>query len=390
MNFLKPLSISIDDCKVVDMRGNDVEFTLTPVGQNISNVTIGNQSFGVRHTMVELAYGVGTWLKLDPRASKIRQIRPDKLDEITNVSNNVDADEDDLDLEDLDLDITPTFLKDIRWDPKMFQPLKTGTFLDSFVSSKGGFLPATNLMVTGDPGIGKSSVMVEILTKVKKENPDARVGYISAEMEAEDFEEFRQFYPGLDEIPILFLGDYLHEDKYPIWQVVASFLNVGYDIVVLDSLIEVQMMIQEELSLPQKKGEAHMLKLMRRHNKGFNNSKSYTCFLCIQQKNKGGQYVGSKRLEHMTTAFLQLLWDTKEKGKKYMVFEKNRKGSVKSRLYFGFAKTGGIEYDDKRYTQELEMLELCGISGKDADDIAEMSLHEFEKMFKEPKKDITD
>ena len=392
MYLLKPQSVEIKDVIITSLNGTPVEFTVETPKHWQSLITVGDRTFDVRHGMVELAFQVGTYLKLDPHASKIRQISPDKVAALTTSKAAFRPEMEDVDIDelgDINLDITPTFLKDIQWDPKMFTPLKTGTFLDEFASTKGGWQPATNIMITGDPGIGKSSNMIEILTKIKELDPTKKVAYISAEMEAEDFEEFLQFYPGLESIPILFLGEYLHEDKYPIWQVVQSFLNPGYDIVVLDSMIEIQMMIQEELNLPQKKGEAHMLKLMRKHNKGFNENKSYTCFLAIQQKNKSGQYVGSKRLEHMTTAFLQLLWDTKEKGKRYMIFEKNRKGSVKHRLYYSFG-TEGIVYDSKRYQQEKELLELTGISGADADSIAEMSLSEFSKMFSEPKKDITD
>lgn len=391
MYLLKPQSVEIKDVIITSLNGTPVDFTVETPRHWQSLITIEDRTFDVRHGMVELAFQVGTYLKLDPHASKIRQITPDKVASL-NTRKTFKLEQEDVDtdeLSDITLDISPTFLKDIQWDPKMFTPLKTGTFLDEFVSTKGGWQPATNIMITGDPGIGKSSNMIEILTKIKELDPTKKVAYISAEMEAEDFEEFLQFYPGLENIPILFLGEYLHEDKYPIWQVVQSFLNPGYDIVVLDSMIEIQMMIQEELNLPQKKGEAHMLKLMRRHNKGFNESKSYTCFLAIQQKNKSGQYVGSKRLEHMTTAFLQLLWDPKDKGKRYMIFEKNRKGSVKHRLYYSFA-TDGIAYDAKRYQQEKELMELTGISGRDADVIAELSLGEFEKLFQEQKKDITD
>lgn len=379
---------SLEGAVVTRLDGTEVPFTITDTKHWAYFIEVEGSEFKVRPYAIVSAYQGGTKLRLDTTSTKIRQMTNEKIAEMTSIKTR-DVDNNEEELTEIDLDIIPTYLKDITWDPKMFEPNLTGTFLDKFVSTKGGWLPATNIMVTGDPGIGKSSNMIETLVRVKATNPNKTVAYISAEMEAEDFEEFKQFYPGLDEIPILFLGEYLHEDKYPIWQVVSSFLNTGYDLVVLDSMIEIQMMIQEELSLPQKKGEAHMLKLMRRHNKGFNKSNSYTCFLCIQQKNKSGQYVGSKRLEHMTTAFLQFLWDPKEKGKRYMIFEKNRKGSVKNRLYYSFAPTG-IEYDEKRYAQEKELFELTGITGKDADEIAELGLAEFEAMFKAPKKDITD
>lgn len=382
---------NLDGAIVTTLSGEDVDFKIVDTKSWAIFINIDGNEFRLFNYNILNSFQTGSYLKLDTNSTKIRQITSEKIKELqkTPVVRNDDQDNS-FDFN-LMLDINPTFLKDVHWDPNLFKPIMTGTFFDKFASTKGGLMPATNIMVTGDPGIGKSSNMIEVLTRAKGVNPNVKVAYVSAEMEPEDFAEFRQYYDGVDEIPILFLGDYLYsDDGYPIWQVIKSFLNPGYDLVVFDSLIEVQMIIQEELNLTQKKGEAWMLKLMRQHNKGFNESKSYTCFLCIQQKNKSGQYVGSKRLEHMTTSFLQLLWDPKEKGKRYMVFEKNRKGSVKARLYYDFAKEGGIEYDSKRYEQELQLLELCKMSGKDVDEIETMTLADFETMFKATKKDITD
>ena len=283
--------------------------------------------------------------------------------------------------DDIELEITGRRLIDIEFDPRKSVPLRTGTIVDEFFSRAVGVLPGTNIMVTGDPGIGKSANLIEIITLIKKNMGDnVKIGYISAEMDEDDCREFIKFYPEFNSVPILLMADYLYGEgaKLPISAVVKGYLNNGFDIVVLDSIIEVQSIIQEELGLTQKKGEAWMLDLMRTHNKGNNRRNAYTAFLSIQQKNKGGQYVGSKRLEHMTTAFLQLLWDTKEKGKRYMVFEKNRKGKEKVRLYYNFANESGIKYDEKRYRTELQVLEKLQQTGAD---LEQMELEEFENMF---------
>lgn len=386
MYFLKP--VAENEFVVLNTKLEEVDFETTPTQPGRFQLDVDGEEFIVADWAVTNAYQSGTYLKLDPNGVKIRQITPQKAAEMFKLNANVLSSGDDLDFDIDSLDIQETYLKDIQWDPKMFEPIKTGTFYDTFVSNKGGIIPATNTMITGDPGIGKSSNMIEMLCRIKQQDPTKRVAYISAEMEHEDVKEFEQYYPGINEIPFLFIGDYLYGDNpTPIWQVLTAFLNKGWDAVVLDSLVEIQMIIQEELNLPQKKGEAFMLKLMRQHNKGNNKTKCYTAFMCIQQKNKGGQYVGSKRLEHMTTAFLQLLWDPKEKGKRFMVFEKNRKGSVKAKLYYGFAKEGGIEYDSKRYQQELEMVELCRMSGTDPDSIENLGLEEFTALFKKEEKE---
>lgn len=257
------------------------------------------------------------------------------------------------------VEVETTRLKDINFDPRMFQPIRTGTYMDDFVSYKGGFMPGINIMLTGDPGVGKSSNLMDILVNVKETDETKRVLYVSAEMNEIDVKEFEQYYPGLGEIDFLYIGNYVTNPDLNIkpYQALISVLNQGWDLVVMDSLVEVQSMVQEDLALPQKKAEKWMLDLMKTHNSGHNKKNIYTAFLCIQQKNKGGSYVGSKRLEHMTSAFLELCWDKKEKGKRYMMFEKNRKGKEKVKLYYNFAKEGGLVYDEVRHTKELQILE---------------------------------
>jgi predicted ATP-dependent serine protease len=152
-----------------------------------------------------------------------------------------------------------------------------------------------------------------------------------------------------------------------------AVLNQGWDIVIMDSLVEVMSMVGEDLQMTTPKVERWLLNLLNQHNKGSNNLKLYTSFLCIQQKNKSGQYVGSKRLEHMTSAFLQLKWDEKERGKRYMMFSKNRNGKENIKLYYNF--NDGIQYDVKKYQNELELIEKS-MNFKD-EDLPEVDMNSF-------------
>ena len=83
----------------------------------------------------------------------------------------------------------------------------------------------------------------------------------------------------------------------------------------------------------------------------------------------------------MTSAFLTLCWDKKEKGKRYMMFEKNRKGKEKIKLYYSFAKEGGIVYDETRHEKELMILERLQTSSDFG--IEEFDVTSFEKLFAE-------
>lgn len=287
-------------------------------------------------------------------------------------------------LEDIIDKIHEVQLKDIQYDPRLFVPIKTGKYLDKFWSRSNGILPGTNVMITGDPGIGKSSNMMDILIGIHETDSSKRVLYISAEMNRNDMREFLQFYPGLDTINFLFLGEYLTDpnSEFKPFQALLASLEKGWDIVVLDSLFEIQSMIQEDLDISSfKRGEKWMLDLMNKHNAGFNRLNLYTSFLVIQQKNKSGQYVGSKRLEHMTTAFLQLLWDPKEHGRRYMIFEKNRKGREKVKLYYNMDEKKGVVYDELRHTKELEFMEI--LKENTGLGIEQMDESYFDKLFSE-------
>ena len=45
-------------------------------------------------------------------------------------------------------------MEDLTFDPKLFEPIKTGKAIDTLLSTDGGFPRATNFMMVGDPGVG--------------------------------------------------------------------------------------------------------------------------------------------------------------------------------------------------------------------------------------------
>lgn len=272
------------------------------------------------------------------------------------------------------LDISSRKLRDMEFDPRLKIPIQTGTYFDEFCSRKGGIMPGTNIMVTGDPGVGKSSNLMDIQTNVNRNQPERKVLYVSGEMKPIDVDEFREFYPGLEDADFFYVGDYLvnPDNDIPVWQALTAVLHKGWDLVILDSFVEVQATCSDELGLTGKKSEKWLLDLMATHNQGYNERNVYTAFLAIQQMNKSGNYVGSKRLEHMTDAFLQLKWCQEEKGRRYMEFSKNRKGQEKIRLYYAFGDGDGIQYAEARHKKEMKAFEIQASAGfTDAEELQE-------------------
>lgn len=358
MNFLKIEKafdlLTAED--VVDQNFEIIEGAQVSIASNgkEATVTIGNESMRIVRGLYEFANAETEILLIDFNKTRARRISKSKMKETTRAVSNSGGGsvvQMDYDIDSIDIELVK--LKDVEFDERLFVPIKTGTYLDEFVSRKGGFLPGINIMITGDPGVGKSSNLIEILVKAREVNPDIRVLYVSAEMDRNDVREFQEYYEGLADIEFFYLGEYVTDPNttIPANIMLKAVLNKGYDLVVMDSLIEVQSTIQEELELSRNAGEKWVLDLMSLNNKGYNKTNAYTSFLAIQQKNKSGQYVGSKRLEHMTAAFLQMCWDN---GKRYMIFEKNRKGKEKVKLYYSFTPNG-IKYDEVRHKTELEV-----------------------------------
>ena len=258
------------------------------------------------------------------------------------------------------LQTTPECVRmvDQVFDPKIFQPIKTGKSIDQLLSTHGGFPRATNFMMVGDPGVGKSTVSMDILSDLQGNG--ANVLFISAEMDRIDLYEYVQRYPKFGNIDILFLGEYLDENPK---LVVEHMLNKGYDIVLIDSFVEVQDTVKEANAMTTGATEKWLINLMRTNNMGNNESGAYTSFLCIQQVNKGGNFVGSNKLKHNTTGMMEVRFE--KDGTRYITFTKNRRGDVNKRMFFDLSATGDVKYDDARYELDEEARELLNQEKED-------------------------
>jgi len=232
-----------------------------------------------------------------------------------------------------------TKMKDIKFDPSLFTPIKTGTIVDSVLSNEGGIFPGTNTVVIGDPGVGKSTVLLDLLANFQANNK--RVLFISGEMNEIDMFGYVKRFPKFAQIPILFMQNYSSCPQAAI----EKSLDQGFDVVLIDSWAEVNDMVQEENGWTRKKAESWLLDLMDKHNKADNERCKHTAFVNIQQMTKGGDFAGSNRIKHMTTAMAQLKFDGRGRDAlRYMVFSKNRRGDVGDKIYFSLVRAGNVRY----------------------------------------------
>jgi predicted ATP-dependent serine protease len=166
-----------------------------------------------------------------------------------------------------------------------------------------------------------------------------------------------QRYPKFGDLDIFFPQEMSEGDNPK--KVLEEILSDGYDIVLIDSFIELQEIIREECHMTRNSSEKYLLDLMYRHNLGQNSGKNFTSFLNIQQVNKGGTFVGSNKLKHMTTGMMEIRFvDERTQDERYVVFSKNRRGHVGKQMYFDLAAKGNVTYDMSRFkkTEELKQL----------------------------------
>ena len=98
---------------------------------------------------------------------------------------------------------------------------------------------------------------------------------------------------------------------------------------------------------------------MYKQNLGANKSKCFTSFLNIQQVNKGGTFVGSNKLKHMTTGMMEIRFvDERDQEERYVTFSKNRRGHVGKQMYFDLSASGNVTYDTERFKKAEGLKQL--------------------------------
>ena len=232
-----------------------------------------------------------------------------------------------------------TQMDDVSFNDSLFVPIKTNTIVDSILSTEGGVFPGTNTVVIGDPGVGKSTVLLDWLAAFQSSGK--RVLFISGEMNEIDMVSYVKRFPKFGKLPILFMQQYADQAK----EAIELSFEDGYDIILVDSWAEINDMVQEQNGWTRKKAESWLLDLMDKHNKAKNKGNKHTAFICIQQMTKGGEFAGSNRIKHMTTSMAQLKFDGRGRdAARFIEFSKNRRGDVGEKIYFSLWRPGRVEY----------------------------------------------
>lgn len=265
-------------------------------------------------------------------------------------------------------------IDDVNYADELFIPHKTDTPLDPLFTVDGGIPKATNWMVVGDGGVGKSTVTLDIASNAQKNGAD--VLFISAEMNKIDLYLYVQRYPKFGNIETYFPQEI--EDEKNQQTELENILQRGWDIVLTDSFITMQDLLRESCKMSKNAAEKYLLSVMYNHNLGENDANKNTTFINIQQVNKSGIFAGSNKLKHMTTGMIEIRFvDEKTQEERFIVFTKNRRGHVGKPMYFSLESRGDVIYDTARFKKSEKLQDMIK---KEKAKLKESS-HKFDELF---------
>jgi predicted ATP-dependent serine protease len=173
--------------------------------------------------------------------------------------------------------------------------------------------------------------------------------FISGEMGKKQMFKYSQRFPQFQILKTLFVSDYTN---YNTKDVIEQSLNMGWDLVLIDSIAEVIGGVRDDNGWDRKTAESWLVDVCRQNNTGENESSKFTSFLLIQQVTKGGVFVGSNSLKHLVDAFMEMRREgVKDGGSSYIKFNKNRDGQVEVKMPYE------LKADKIIYSQLIEVKE---------------------------------
>jgi len=220
-------------------------------------------------------------------------------------------------------------LDELDVNEKMLVTHKSGIVIDKLISYEGGIPVGTNIMCTGDPGVGKTTVLLHTLANLQKNNKKLKCLFISCEMGKIQLFKYMQRFPIFGCVKTMIASDFLNDNMK---DVIEELLAQGWDYVLIDSMAEMMESVREDAGMSLKEVEKWLIDLCVKHNEGQNKRSVYSTVLLINQVTKGGVFVGSNKVKHMTDAHMEMKRESmKDGGGTYIVFTKNRNGQADMR-----------------------------------------------------------
>jgi predicted ATP-dependent serine protease len=156
---------------------------------------------------------------------------------------------------------------DLSFNESLFIPLKTNTEVDLILSTEGGLMPGTSMMIAGGPGSGKSTLVMDMLSKFTMQGLKCLL--VQGEMDQIGHYKYCKRMPSFGCVQTLFLKDHMDNIK----ETVEHVFNLGYDVIAVDSIAEILDMYKDQNGGTSKQAESWFLKLQDEVKKGKNKQK---------------------------------------------------------------------------------------------------------------------
>ena len=100
---------------------------------------------------------------------------------------------------------------DLHFDPSILVPMRTDTIMDEILSTNRGLMPATNMIICGGPGSGKTTLVLDLLAELTEQGYSCL--FVSGEMDEIGHYKYCRRMPKFASVPTLFIKNYANNLK---------------------------------------------------------------------------------------------------------------------------------------------------------------------------------
>lgn len=244
---------------------------------------------------------------------------------------------------DMDMDIMQHFQRvdDIVVPDELFNVMKTGsTEIDYTFSELGGLIPSQVVLVTGNPGSGKTTLCAVIGSKLTHTNPSRPVVFLSYEMS--DFQLKMQAKKISGFSDLLISTHEFHNEPHGLKELFKALDSIHPQLVIVDSLQKMASKMPQGMS----NGQVHIVQEFTKWAKT-----SFVPVLLIGHNSKGGDYAGPSFLKHEVDSHL-CVWYDREMNERLFSMSKNRFGGNMEQ--YGFRITADGVYIGNEWWSKLD------------------------------------
>ena len=116
---------------------------------------------------------------------------------------------------------------ELQFDQSIFNPMRTDTIVDDILSTNGGLMPATNMIICGGPGSGKTTMVLDMISRLTRQG--YKTLFVSGEMDEIGYYKYCRRMPQIANVPTLFLKNY----STSVREALEHAFKAGYEVIAI-------------------------------------------------------------------------------------------------------------------------------------------------------------